>query len=88
MTYDRAKLYFEMTFSLTSPSEILTSLLSPSATARVGGATTGGSTASAIAPSEGTTGTWSGMENEENLRRWRSDDRAREKNAKLTTGER
>ena len=26
MTYDRAKLYFEVTFSLTSPSQILSSL--------------------------------------------------------------
>ena len=40
-------------------------LLSPAASAGAGGATTGGSTAAATAPSAGTTGTWSGMENEE-----------------------
>ena len=40
-------------------------LLSPAASAGAGGATTGGSTAAATAPSAGTTGTWSGMGNEE-----------------------
>ena len=54
--------------------------------AGAGAATSGGSTAAATAPSAGTTGTWYGMENEErrtkneeNRRRWRSDDRAVEK---------
>ena len=56
-------------------------LLSPAASAGAGGATTGGSTAAATAhPQEqqGLGPAWR-TKNEENLRRWRSDDRARER---------